>query len=211
MLVDPARRQVSQSWGRATAATRAALSGSASRSQRSLVTVSEATGTLPTASAHACGPPSSSMRSSAAGAERVSFHSSASRTTSPPESSATMPCCCPPTEIAATSPRPPAPTIALCSASHQDEGATSVPSGCEARPERTSAPVSASRTTTLQDCVDESIPATRAMSYLQKNPQRPSIGGPRGSLCSDARNECGATSEQVRVRTPDCSDVAGWG
>ena len=43
----PRSRQVSQSWGSATAATRAAFSGSASRSQRSLVTVKEATGTMP--------------------------------------------------------------------------------------------------------------------------------------------------------------------
>jgi protein ImuA len=52
-----------------------------------------ATGTLPTASAHCCGPPSSAISSVAAPAERVSFHSNASRTTAPDSSSATMPCC----------------------------------------------------------------------------------------------------------------------
>ncbi len=55
----PARRQVSQSCGRQTAATRSAASGSFSRNQASLVTVNEASGTDPTAFAHVCAPPSS--------------------------------------------------------------------------------------------------------------------------------------------------------
>ena len=119
----PASRQVSQSWGRATAATRAAFSGSASRSQRSLVTVSDATGTEP----DRVGPRlrrrrSSAMRSARAGAERVSFHSSASRTTSPSASSATMPCCWPPTEIALDVVETPGLAIAVCRASHQCRG-----------------------------------------------------------------------------------------
>ena len=133
--------QVIQSWGSATAATRAAFDGSASRSQRSLVTVSDATGTRADGVGPRLRPPSSSVRSAAAGAERVSFHSSASRSTSPDASSATSPCCWPPTEIAATSSRPPACAIAVCSASHQCRGCTDVPSGCGARPLRTSAPV----------------------------------------------------------------------
>src|SRR5699024_7442164 len=45
-------------------------------------------------------------------------------------------------------------------ASHQALGSTDVPSGCDALPSRCRAPVSASRITTLQDCVEESIPAT---------------------------------------------------
>ena len=67
---DAFRRQVSQSWGRHTAVVRAAFSGSCSASQRSLVTVNDATGTNPVASAQACGPPSSST-SSAASAGRA--------------------------------------------------------------------------------------------------------------------------------------------
>ena len=74
-----------------------------------------------------------------------------------------MPCCWAPTETAATSSRPPAWATAWLSASHQASGWTCVPSGWAARPVRTSAPVSASRTTTLQDWVDESTPATRGI------------------------------------------------
>src|SRR3954447_59185 len=160
----PRSFQVSQSCGRHTAAVRAAFSGSFSASQRSLVTVNDATGTSPTASAHAfppaSGPPSSVTRSAAAPAERVSFHSSAGRTTSPSSSRQTMPCCCPPTATAATSSRPPASVSTACSATRQAAGCTSVPSGCADRPSRTSRPDSASRTTTLHDWVDESTPAT---------------------------------------------------
>src|SRR5690606_39796426 len=159
--VAPPNRQVSQSCGRQTVAVAAAWSGSCRASQRSLVMVNEATGTRPTASAHASAPPGSSLtRSAAAPADRVSFHSSAGRTTSPRSSRQTMPCCWPPTEIAATSSIPPASASADCSAAHHASGCTSVPSGWAARPERTSAPVSASRITTLQDWVDESTPAT---------------------------------------------------
>ena len=88
---------------------RAAFSGSLSASQRSFVTVYDATGTEPTASAHHRAPaalspsPNSTMRSSAAAAERVSFQSSASRTTSPSASRHTMPCCWPATATATTS------------------------------------------------------------------------------------------------------------
>jgi hypothetical protein len=71
-----------------------------------------------------------------------------------------MPCCCPPTATAATSSSPPAAAIAVWRASHHASGATSVPSGWVAWPVRTTAPVSASQTTTLQDWVEESTPAT---------------------------------------------------
>ena len=61
---------MSQSCGRQTAAVRRARSGSCWASHRSFVTVNDATGTRPTASAHALRPvsppPSSSIRSSAA-------------------------------------------------------------------------------------------------------------------------------------------------
>ena len=122
--VAPESLQVSQSCGRQTAAMRAAASGSWSASHRSLVIVSEATGTLPTPSAQAARPaasspqPSSTMRSWAADAERVSFHRSAGRMISPPASRTTMPCCWPPTLSAATSSRPSAASTASPRARH---------------------------------------------------------------------------------------------
>ena len=76
--------------------------GSERRSQRSFVTVNEATGTTPTSRAQRSAPPNSSMRSVASCAERVSFQSRAGRTISSDSSSVTMPCCCPPTAIAET-------------------------------------------------------------------------------------------------------------
>ena len=79
-------RRAARSASRAAAAPARpapAFDGSARASQRSLVTVKLATGTDPTAAAQAAGPPRSATRSSASGAERVSFHSSAGRTTAP--------------------------------------------------------------------------------------------------------------------------------
>ena len=128
----------SQSWGRATDATRAAFSGSLSANQRSFDAVNDATKTDPTLRAISALPPSSRFKSSAAFAERVSFHNSAGLITSPLLSSATMPCCCPAIEIAWTSSNPPASFIALSRAFFQCVGSTSVPSGCAARPWRTS-------------------------------------------------------------------------
>ena len=107
-------------------------------------------------------------------AERMSFHSRASRTTSPASSRSTIPCCCPPTPIARTSSRPPAAEIASRRADSQAAGGADVPSGCAARPSRTRAPVTASRTTTLQDCVEVSTPATRS-AIDQTVPSRCSI------------------------------------
>ncbi len=52
--------------------------------------------------------------------------------------------------------------MAVCSAAHHNCGSTSVPSGCGEDEDRTTAPVSASQITTLQDWVDESMPATSA-------------------------------------------------
>ena len=71
---------------------RAALSGSLSASQRSLVTVNEAVGTLPVRRAHSAGPPISVISSAACGAERMSFHSRAGLITCPASSRTTIPC-----------------------------------------------------------------------------------------------------------------------
>ena len=68
---------------------RAAFSGSCSATQRALVAVNDATGTDPTASAQARGPPSSAISAAAWGADRLSFQSRAGRTTSPLSSSET--------------------------------------------------------------------------------------------------------------------------
>ena len=89
----PASRQVSQSCGSMTRAVLAAASGSCSASQRSLVTVNEAVGTLPVWLAHCSGPPSSEISARACGAERTSFHSRAGLITCPASSTTTMPCC----------------------------------------------------------------------------------------------------------------------
>ena len=162
----PRSFHVSQSCGRHTAAVRAAFSGSWVASQRSFVAVIDATGSVPVASAHSCAP-SSATRSAADCAERVSFHSSAGRTTSPSASRHTMPCCWPATAIASTPSRPPAcgqrGLQRVPPARRVDLGA----GGCGARPDRTCSPVVASRMTTVQDCVDESTPATRLMDVTQ--------------------------------------------
>ncbi len=79
-----------------------------------------------------------------------------------------MPCCCPAIATAATSSNPPASAIAVPSASHQWRGSTDVPSGWDARPSRTTAPVDASRMVTLQDWVEESTPATSC--WLNERP-----------------------------------------
>jgi hypothetical protein len=105
----PRRRQVSQSCGSATAATRAAFSGSASRSQRSFVAVNDATGREPVRSTMSG---NSWASCAAASAERVSFQSRAGRMTVPSSPSTTMPCCCPAIDTAATSSSPPAAAIA---------------------------------------------------------------------------------------------------
>jgi hypothetical protein len=69
-----------------------------------------------------------------------------------------MPCCWAAIDTTTTSSNPPLAPIAASSASHQALGSTSVPSGCGARPERTSDPLARSRMTALQLCVEESIP-----------------------------------------------------
>ena len=74
--------------------------------------------------------------------------------------------------------RPPA-RDAACNASHQPAGSTSVPGGCGARPDRTCSPVVASRMTMVQDCVDESTPATRLMNVTL-------VPRPGGSACESA-------------------------
>ena len=112
--------QVSQSCGSMTRATRAAFCGSWVASQRSLVTVNEALGTLPVCSAHQPGPPSSATRSRAAAAERRSFQSRAGLITWPASSTTTMPCCCAATAIASARSSSPAP--ACSSADHHAAG-----------------------------------------------------------------------------------------
>ena len=160
---------MSQSCGRQTWRMRAHASGSLRCSHESLVMVSAGTGTLPTASAHASGPPSFLISQPTSGAVSVSFQSFAGRTGVPCSSVATMPCCCPATEIASTRGAP-ASAHAASNAVHQASGSCSLRGGevCgwRALPLATSAPVSASLTSTFVDCVDESMPATRAMAPL---------------------------------------------
>ncbi len=121
------------------------------------------------ASAQACGPPSSSIRASACGAERLSFHSRASRTGVPASSTSTMPCCWPPTATASTPSSSPA--EACSQACHQTRASTSVTSGWGARPSRTTSPVSASQTTTLVFWVEQSMPATSVMGETTRRPR----------------------------------------
>ena len=123
----PRRRQVNQSCGRHTAAVPAAAAGSCSASQRNFVTVNDATGTMPTACAHAAPPPNSLIRSRAAPADRVSCHSNAGRTTRPVSSRHTIPCCCAPTATAATSRSPPAPSSAAAVPSTTPRGVPRYP------------------------------------------------------------------------------------
>ena len=129
-----------------------------SASQRSLVTVNDAVGTLPVWLAHQDGPPSSLVSSAAAAADRRSFQSSAGLTTSPASSRTIMPCCCPATPTAPA--RSSRPSPACCSAAHQAAGSASVPAGCGALPRPTTVPSPASHSTTLVDWVEESTPAT---------------------------------------------------
>src|SRR5205085_3660472 len=146
---------------------RSKAAGSDRCSQDSLVTVSAAAGTVPQALAHASGPPSCLMSHAASGAVSVSFHSLAGRSGEPSLSHATRPCCWAATEIAATD-GDPASVHADPKADHHAAGSCSLrggeTTGCDARPEATSVPESASRTSTLVAEVDESTPATRRMS-----------------------------------------------
>ena len=82
-----------------TAAARAAFSGSCCASQRSLVTVKDAFGTVPVRSAHHRGPRSATSCLAAA-AERRSFQRRAGRITSAFSSRTIIPCCCPATPMA---------------------------------------------------------------------------------------------------------------
>ena len=138
----PASRQVSQSCGRQTAAVRAAFVrlvlgqpaqlGDGERGDRA-----PARPRRPTPPAGSP-PPSSSIRSVAAPADRVSFHSSAGRTTSPSVVEADHAVLLP-ADGDAPRRRParrPA-SSACCERSHHAAGSTSVPSGCGARPSRT--------------------------------------------------------------------------
>ena len=142
-------RQVSQSCGSITRAVLAAASGSCSASQRSLVTVNEAVGTLPVSRAQCPGPPISAISAAACGAERTSFQSRAGLITWPASSTTTMPCCCAATPMASA--RPSSPSPALARACHHSSGSHSVPSGCGAAACPTIAPSSAWQSSTLVD------------------------------------------------------------
>ena len=118
-----------------------------------------------------------------------------------------MPCCWPATETAATPTRPPASARACFSACHQSAGSTSVPGGCAARPSRTSAPPSASRTTTLHDWVDESIPATSvfiARAASARSPAGRAVRtrnrAPRRRRRRSPRRPCGRPAARRRSR-----------
>ena len=123
--------------------------GSCSASQRSLVTVNEAVGTLPVCRAHHSGPPISVVSAAACGAERTSFQSRAGLITWPRLSTTTMPCCCAATPIASA--RSSSPSPARARAFHHSSGSHSVPSGCGAAPCPTMAPSSAWHSSTLVD------------------------------------------------------------
>ena len=190
---------------------RPAAAGSCLANHASLVTVNDATGTEPQASAHAPAP-SRSTSSAASGADVVSFQSLAGRTGSPSPSSTTRPCCCAATDTAATSLRcGPHWLSASTRARHQARGSCSLQGGtaggCGERPAATTEPVSTSRNSTLVDCVDESIPATstvtdpgpgrgsarrhRHSSTTRRDPQRvpPRRPGGRGGHSSRTRRD----------------------
>ena len=111
-------------------------SGSCSAIQRSLVTVNEADGTEPIASAHAGGPPSSVDQLAACGAERRSFQSSAGRITWPAVVEQ------PPCRAAGRRPRSPSAPVEqpvarlLPAPATRRCGSTSVPSGAVRVPRR---------------------------------------------------------------------------
>ena len=142
-------------------------------------------------------------------AERCRSTAGAGRTTRPVSSRQTMPCCCAPTETAATPSSPPAPARADVSACHQAAGSTSVPGGCAARPSRTSAPAARRRgSTTLHDCVDESIPADQRRSSGPRADARPRAGSAHEARSRGAGRvgvevlERGRSAEQLGMVSP---------
>ena len=166
-----------QSWGRQTAAVRAAFAGSCSATQRALVAVNDATGTDPTASAHARGPPRLGDQPGGLRGRPVVV----------PEQGRAD-------DLAAVVERDVAVLLGpdrdgvdvvqaagvrrgLRRARSQACGSTSVPGGCGACPRRTSDPSSASRTTTVHDWVEQSMPATSVTGARQPRP-----GGGRGRM-----------------------------
>src|SRR5699024_179662 len=98
---------------------------------------------------------------------------------------------------AATSSRPPAAAIAVCSAVHHCSGSTSVPGGCGVEPVRTTAPESASAMTILQLCVEESTPATYLRAAVIVAP-RPLPTGPSPSRPLPTR----PSPDRPRLRRP---------
>ena len=163
----PASRQVSQSCGSSTASVRAALAGSCSASQRSLVTVKEAVGTLP-------GPLRPALRTAQLsdqlsgrrrGPQVVPEQRGPDHLTVPVEHDHAVllaghadGCGLLPGEAPA-----------WASAAHQAAGSASVPGGCGALPRPITVPSAASHSRTFTDCVEESTPAT-SMLHLSRDP-----------------------------------------
>src|SRR6266516_1707922 len=146
------------------AATRLACCASCTRSHAHFAAVMLATGTVPMRRAQICAP-SALVSSSACRAARTSFYSIAGTTGSPRESRVTRPCCWAATEIAPTSPAIPVAASAAARASHQFLGSLSLAppapaTTCGAEPLASTAPSSASTTSTFVDWVELSTPAT---------------------------------------------------
>ena len=122
-------------------------------------------------------------------------------------SSTTSPCCWPATATASTSGS--AGTRRGCSASHHASGSCSlrggVVGGCGARPSATSSPVSASRTSTFVDCVDESTPSTSGI--VSRTLMR--VGGARARV--RARRRRRRSTPTARCCSPTCSAAACTG
>ena len=148
-------------------------SGALRCSHDSFVTVSAATGTLPTASPkrHGDAAPAGQSARSASGVRRgLGVVPQLGRMHRPiVASSATMPCCCPAMLIGGDAPASSArpldrrryagsngapPVAGLLLAERRGDG------GCGDDPRPTTSPESRSRISTLVDCVDESTPAT---------------------------------------------------
>ena len=120
------------------------------------------------------GPPSSAMRSvGRAGRAGVVPQQRRRGPPAPASSRQTMPCCWPPTATAATSSSPPAAPTAVSSARHQAGGVDLGAVGVAARgPRGPRRRCRRRRTTTLQDCVEESTPATRRATGQPRTPYR---------------------------------------
>lgn len=187
-------------------AVRAAFSGSVLASQRSFVTGCAAPGTQPTDCAHACRPPSASIRSAAATWARLSPPTSAGRTVPPWESSGTTAPACAETPMACTPSRRP-PLAASPRESSQACGSTSegrpppsrASSGCGAYPCLSTAPVSVSHTTIRVKSGELSNPATIPMAELCRTPTT-GRAAPRGGSSGFRGGSSGSRAAAGPVR-----------